>query len=192
MGDGGVSGGRVEAWAPHPLEKGFPCPRSVPLSPWGSPEQGGCLWWVGLPSHPTLGPSGPCAQPSAPRKPIPKWLKGSRVAGLTSASVSLAQGWGCQTSLWSGSLSHGGSQPFPRQAGWALGVQGWRALPQERGQDTWAGGSWGWGSLRPTEAEGQAQEHSGRALGPGAGLPLALDADVSYSVPLFLPPGHQR
>lgn len=59
-------------------------------------------------------------------------------------------------------------------------------------QDTWAGGSWGWGSLRPTEAEGQAQEHLGRALWPGAGLPLALDADMSYSVPLFLPPGHQR
>ena len=48
------------------------------------------------------------------------------------------------------------------------------------------------GSLRPTEAEGQAEERSGRALWPGAGLPLALDADVSYSVPLCFPPGHQR
>lgn len=149
MGGGGASGGRVEAWAPHPLEKGFPCPRSVPAPPggllsqegtsrgWGSQRGGVCL--QGRPSHPHWGLLGRAPSHQLPESPSPEWLERSRAAGLTSASVSLAQGRGCQTSLWSASLSHRGSQPFPGQAGWAWGVQGWGTLPQERGRGTMGG-----------------------------------------------------
>ena len=89
----------------------------------------------GHPSYPHWGLLGLAPSYQLPESPSPEWLEGSRAAGLTSASVSLAQGRGCQTSLWSGSLSHRGSQPFP----WQAGVQGRGALPKERGRGTMGG-----------------------------------------------------
>lgn len=90
----------MEAWAPHPLEKGFPCPRSVPAPPggllsqegasrgWGSQRGGVCL--QGCPSHPHWGLLGRAPSHQLPESPSPEWLERSRAAGLTLASVSLA------------------------------------------------------------------------------------------------------
>lgn len=126
----------------------------------------------GAPVTPTLGLLGHVPSHQLPKSSSPEWLEGSRVAGLTSASLGLAQGWGCQTSLWSGSLSHGGSQAFPGQAGWA---QGLGALPQERGRGTMGGrtpglvGAVGGGPCEPRRLRDRPRS----ARGGHSGLVLA-------------------
>ena len=83
----------MEAWAPHPLEKGFPCPRSVPAPPggllsqegtsrgWGSQRGGVCL--QGRPSHPHWAFWAVRPAISSPKAPAPSgWNVPERPASL--------------------------------------------------------------------------------------------------------------
>lgn len=138
---------------PTRLRKDFPAQGLFPPAPGGLLSQEGLPLVAGAPGEGRVSPGVPVTPTlgllshQLPESSSPEWLEGSRVAGLTSASLGLAQGWGCQTSLWSGSLSHGGSQAFPGQAGWAPGCRGRGSCPRRGVGAPWEAGPLDWWEL---------------------------------------------